>query len=525
MKLSLYLNKHYSYSQIKEVNSNSPGEIAIKYTKDFTDRVFQAPDIVLRAIKSETVEALKHYHKLDNEANFYVLELDKIIAKGPHLGEKNLEIARELEEKRDILLEFVYSVEAGLGYILEFLLGHYSRTQIGFPFLKIFKDFLPRNHYLKRLLETENEAIWNLNEELLLINDIVGKLDYWERKYYYHFTALQKFVNSDGTATQIRKSPYAKSNLKEIIFNEFNCDELSSPAMIPSTVYQIHFKDGLQNSKFTYWFLKFNAKLWAEEYYIPKFYEKENSPIAIEFAESELRELTALEEKATEKLLRKEIGIYSTPESNSQNYFLELKRIESNYYHTRVLDHPHMMGGDSTVNIFAKHIFFKHYLKDVIDKFNSITIIPEKLNEIFISYSHKDIDWLDRLMIHLNPLIRNEKISVWNDKYIQPGSNWKEELKEIIAQSRIAILLVSPNFLASDFIMNEELPQILKNTANGQTIIYWIAISHSSYKETPLKDIQSANDPSKPLSSLSPHEQDKELVRIANILSENKNGR
>jgi hypothetical protein len=385
MKLSIYLNKHYSFYQIKDVDSNSPGGIAYNFIKEFEEKCFQSPDMVLRAIKSEAVDILKHYRKLEEEASFYVVELNKVLEKGPHLGKEKLIVAKELEEKRDTLVEFVYSIEDGFGYILEFLFGHYSRAQIGFPFLNVFKDFLPRNHYLKGLLDKENEAIWNLNEELLLMSDIVEKLDHWKRKYLDHFTPLQRFVNSDGTATQIRKSPYSKSNLKEIIFNEFNCDELYSPAMIPSIVYQIHFKDGLQNPKFTYWFLKFNAKLWAEEYYFAKFLEKEKSPIAIEFAKSELRELTDLEEKATEKLLRKELDIYSTPESNSQNYSLELKRIESNYYYSRVLNNPHMMGGDSTVNIFAKHIFFKSYLKELIERFSPKAKMPRQHNEKFLN--------------------------------------------------------------------------------------------------------------------------------------------
>jgi hypothetical protein len=141
-------------------------------------------------------------------------------------------------------------------------------------------------------------------------------------------------------------------------------------------------------------------------------------------------------------------------------------------------------------------------------------------NGIFVSYSHKDQEWLDKLMTHLKPLVRNEKIRVWNDTQIQPGSNWKDEIDKAIMQSRIAILLVSPNFLASDFIMDEELPQILKNTKNGKTIIYWIAISPSLYNVTELREIQSANNPSKPLNSLNSAEQDAELVKIAQKISD-----
>lgn len=136
-------------------------------------------------------------------------------------------------------------------------------------------------------------------------------------------------------------------------------------------------------------------------------------------------------------------------------------------------------------------------------------------NGIFISYSHKDKEWLDKLMVHLKPLIRNEKVTVWNDTQIQPGAKWHDEITNAIERSRIALLLVSPNFLASDFIMETEMPQILKDAYEGDTIIYWVAVSHSSYNFTKLKEIQGVNNPSKPLDSLSQSEQNKELVEIA----------
>lgn len=136
-------------------------------------------------------------------------------------------------------------------------------------------------------------------------------------------------------------------------------------------------------------------------------------------------------------------------------------------------------------------------------------------NGIFISYSHKDKEWLDKLMVHLKPLIRNEKMRAWTDTQIQPGSNWREEISKAINQSRIALLLVSPNFLASDFIMENELPQILKNAYEGDTIIYWVAVSYSAYDLTELKEIQGINNPNKPLDSLPPSEQNQELVEIA----------
>lgn len=133
---------------------------------------------------------------------------------------------------------------------------------------------------------------------------------------------------------------------------------------------------------------------------------------------------------------------------------------------------------------------------------------------IFISYSHKDVKWLNTLLTFLQPYTRGEKITVWSDQQIKPNLNWEEEIKSNLNSCRVAILLVSSNFLASDYIVEKELPILLQRRNEGELIIYWIAVSHSAYRTTALADIQSANIPSKPLNELAKPERDKVLVEI-----------
>jgi TIR domain len=132
---------------------------------------------------------------------------------------------------------------------------------------------------------------------------------------------------------------------------------------------------------------------------------------------------------------------------------------------------------------------------------------------VFVSYSHKDKNWLDRLRTVLKPVLSGE--AIWDDTQIRAGAKWVDEIEGAIAAARVAVLLVTPDFLASDFIVSRELPRILeRQTKEGLTIL-WVAVKPAMYRETILANFQAANDPGRPLSTLKKSDQDKELVRIA----------
>jgi len=145
-----------------------------------------------------------------------------------------------------------------------------------------------------------------------------------------------------------------------------------------------------------------------------------------------------------------------------------------------------------------------------------------KRNKVFISYSHKDHDWLTRVQIHLKVLKNlGIEVNLWDDTQIKPGNKWREEIQKALAEAKVAILLVSTDFLASDFIGNDELPPLLKAAENdGATIIPVILKPCLFAKHPKLAEFQAVNDPSKPLSKLPEDEQDDILVKLAERITE-----
>lgn len=155
---------------------------------------------------------------------------------------------------------------------------------------------------------------------------------------------------------------------------------------------------------------------------------------------------------------------------------------------------------------------------------------------VFISYAHSDNEspdpsrrWLNRLSEQLQPLVLQDKVSAWSDTQIEAGELWDNSIKEHLQGAKVAVLLVSPAFLASKYICNSELPVLLMNAMNeGRTVIP-IIVRHCLFTETKFKYpdpahgpselslsiFQSANPSSKPLNKMEEHEQDEVLLSVA----------
>lgn len=119
---------------------------------------------------------------------------------------------------------------------------------------------------------------------------------------------------------------------------------------------------------------------------------------------------------------------------------------------------------------------------------------------VFISYAHRDVVFLDRIKVHLKSLesiFPDFKLKIWDDRHIVPGSNWRKEVENAISAAEIAILIVSADFLASEFITNEEIPKLLLKEKKNKTVIIPVIVGPCGFREHPiLSEFQSLNKPS-----------------------------
>jgi small GTP-binding protein len=132
----------------------------------------------------------------------------------------------------------------------------------------------------------------------------------------------------------------------------------------------------------------------------------------------------------------------------------------------------------------ALHVQWEQTLRPVNENANSPL-------QIFISYSHKDEEFKDALVIMLAGLQRRGVIDAWQDRRIEPGEEWYSSIQEAIDTCDLALLLVSPDYLASGFIQNEEQPKLFERHKEVQLRVIPIIVRPCLWQNEPvLKDLQ-----------------------------------
>lgn len=120
---------------------------------------------------------------------------------------------------------------------------------------------------------------------------------------------------------------------------------------------------------------------------------------------------------------------------------------------------------------------------------------------IFYSYSHVDSDLRAKLGTYLAPLVHQKKIEEWHDRKIEPGQDWNSEISAALKSADIILLLVSADFLASQYCFGVEVDEALARLNRGEARVVPILLKPCLWEESRFSALQHVPRDGKPVSS------------------------
>lgn len=133
--------------------------------------------------------------------------------------------------------------------------------------------------------------------------------------------------------------------------------------------------------------------------------------------------------------------------------------------------------------------------------------------KIFFCYAHEDELLLDKLKAHLKPLQRQGRIDVWHDRDISAGTEWEKEIKEHLDAAQIILLLVSPDFMNSDYCYSIEMKRAIERHEREEAYVIPIILRHV-YWQGVLGKLQALPTDAKPVSGSSWRNRDEAFLDI-----------
>jgi hypothetical protein len=118
---------------------------------------------------------------------------------------------------------------------------------------------------------------------------------------------------------------------------------------------------------------------------------------------------------------------------------------------------------------------------------------------VFISYAHADEALKDELVVHLATLKRQGKIRAWQDRDIEAGTEWDQEIKAALEAAEIILLLITPRFLASDYCFDLEMQRAVDRHDAGTARVIPIILKPCDWQGTPFSKLQVLPKDAKPI--------------------------
>lgn len=132
---------------------------------------------------------------------------------------------------------------------------------------------------------------------------------------------------------------------------------------------------------------------------------------------------------------------------------------------------------------------------------------------VFLSYSHADEGLRDQLEKQLAILRRQGVIEVWHDRRIAAGEEWAQEIDAHVEQDDIILLLISPDFLASDYCYDKEMTRAVERHAARSAIVIPVILRPCDWHETPFGKLQAVPTDGKPITSFP--DRDQAMLEVA----------
>jgi hypothetical protein len=119
--------------------------------------------------------------------------------------------------------------------------------------------------------------------------------------------------------------------------------------------------------------------------------------------------------------------------------------------------------------------------------------------KLFISYSHRDERYREQLVSHLAGLRRQGVIADWHDRKIVPGEQWRDAIDQELDDADCVLLLVSSDFLASDYCYSIEMQRTLGKHRQGRVLVIPVIVRPADWQHTPLGELEALPKDAKPV--------------------------
>lgn len=126
---------------------------------------------------------------------------------------------------------------------------------------------------------------------------------------------------------------------------------------------------------------------------------------------------------------------------------------------------------------------------------------PKQPVRLFYSYSHSDEEWRRKLETHLALLKKRGLIESWHDRDILASEDWKDQISQHLDRADIILLLVSADFLASDYCYDIEMQRAMQRHNAGEACVIPIILHACDWADAPFSKLQALPTNAKPVSS------------------------